>query len=382
MSQPVPHPFLDSIRRRESDRQVRQTSRHLDTGPSPSLSFSDNDYLGLSQHPQVKESAQHAIQEHGIGARAARLLAASYPEYQKLEESLAQWKSTEKALLFSAGYLAPLGVIPAMVGSQDTVVIERNAHACLFDGSKLSQAKIRVFDRYSPEDLSKVLQLTRKLNPEGRILIVAESLHSMEGHFLPLAEIVQLKEQFAAWLLLDEAHAGGICGPQGSGWAAELGLTRNIEIQMGTMGKSLGSSGGFVAASAEIVRHLQNEARTFLFGTALSPALANAAQAALQIVQSKEGEDLRANLKNNIESFRSQRITPLTGPIQPILCNSNQVSLDISRRLAERDIHVPAIRPPTIPEGTARLRISLSARHSPENVTLLCQALNQLLPLN
>jgi 8-amino-7-oxononanoate synthase len=375
-------PFLDAIRTRSLIRQTTQTERHLKNGEAHALSFSDNDYLGLTHHPRVMEAAQNSIQDHGTGARAARLLAPPFPEYEKLEKSLAGWKSTERALLFSAGYLAPLGVIPALAGSQDTVVIERNAHACLFDGARLSNAKIRLFDRHNPTDLSKVLMLTRKLNPQGKILIVAESLHSMDGDLLPLAEIVRWKEEFAAWLLLDEAHAGGLYGPKGSGWAAELGLAGRIEIQMGTMGKALGSSGGFVAASDEIIRHLVNEARTFLFGTALAPASTAAAYAALEIIQSHEGEQLRTKLRENIKTFRSQRLTPLTGPIQSIPCSTNQASLDIFQRLLDNGVHVPAIRPPTVPEGTARLRISLSSRHASEGITKLCQILNHLLPIS
>jgi len=341
------------------------------------LSFSNNDYLGLSQHPRVIQAAKQAIEEHGTGAQAARLLAPNFPEYQKLEETLAGWKSTERALLFSAGYLTPLGVIPSLVSSQDTVIIERNAHSCLYDGARLSNAKIRVFHRRDPQDLSRVLQLTRKLNPHGKILIVTESLHSMDGDFLPLKEVVQLKEEFAAWLLLDEAHAGGIIGPQGSGLAAELGLTALVEVQMGTLGKSLGSSGGFVAASEEIIRHLVNEARTFLFGTAMAPAQAAAALCALQMIRSDDGKHLRTRLGENIGTFRSSREIALPGPIQPIPCSDNQTALTLSQRLSEQEIQVPAIRPPTVPEGTARLRISLSARHSREEILRLGQSLNE-----
>lgn len=372
--------FSDVIRHRHSARLTTHTERRLGNGPPPALSFSDNDYLGLSRHPKVKEAAAQATQRHGTGARAARLLTPNHLEYHDLELSLARWKSSEKALLFSAGYLVPLGVIPSLASSQDTVILERDAHACLFDGARLSHAKIRLFDRRNPQSLVQVLQLTRSLNPQAKILIVAESLHSMDGDFLPLREIVQLKEEFAAWLLLDEAHAGGILGPQGSGLAAELGLTANVDIQMGTLGKALGSSGGFVTASEETIRHLINEARTFLFGTALAPAQAAAALSALRIVESPEGAHWRSKLRENIEVFHSHRKTPCTGPIQPIPCLDNQNTLAISQSLSDRGIQVSAIRPPTVPEGTARLRVSLSARHSREDITRLCEGLNELLP--
>lgn len=373
-------PFLDSIRLRKLAKDGDRATRILESGPDLSLSFADNDYLGLSQNPKVKKAAQQAIEEHGSGARAARLLAGNFSTHRELEESLARWKSTEKSLLFSAGYLAPLGVIPSLVSGSDCILIERNAHACLFDGAKLSSAKIRIFHRKDPGDLAKALELTHKLNPMGKILIVAESLHSMDGDWLPLGEIIQLKEKYGAWLLLDEAHAGGITGPKGAGWAAELNLASRVEIQMGTLGKSLGSAGGFVAASEEMISHLVNEARTFLFGTALAPAQAGAALAALQIILSHEGGELRGKLAENIGIFRAHRPTPQTGPIQPILCADNQSALLASRRLAESGIRVPAIRPPTVPQGGVRLRISLSARHSTGDVMRLGQSLEENLP--
>ena len=381
MSFPSAKPFLEAIRNRHAARRATGTERSLRNGRSDPLSFANNDYLGLSQHPQVVQAAQEAIQRHGTGAQAARLLATNYAEYQELEEALAKWKSAEKALLFSAGYLVPLGVIPSLVSSQDTVVMERNAHACLFDGARLSSAKIRVFNRRDPQDLLKVLQLTRKLSPEGKILIVTESLHSMDGDFLLLKEVVQLKEDFSAWLLLDEAHASGVFGSHGSGLAAELGLTAKVEIQMGTLGKSLGSSGGFIAASEEMIHHLVNEARTFLFGTALAPAQASAALKSLQIIQSQEGGELRAKLRKNIQTFQSFRETTSEGPIQPIPCPDNQTAINMSTHLSEKGVYVPAIRPPTVPEGTARLRVSLSSRHSHEDVTRICNMLQELLPL-
>lgn len=372
--------FLETLHQRNKTRQIQQTNRTLPALRKIPLSFADNDYLGLSQHPEVIKASQQALEQYGAGAKAARLLAPHCVPHQQLEKALARWKSTENALLFAAGYLTPLGVIPSLVAGPDTVVLERNAHACLFDGAKLSSAKIRLFGRQKPEELATILAQTRKLNPEGKILIVAESMHSMDGDLLPLKEVVQLKDEFDAWLLLDEAHAGGVLGPSGIGWAAELGLSSHVDIQMGTLGKALGSSGGFVAGSTEIVHHLMNEARTFLFGTALAPSQAAAALAALQIIQSREGEELRAKLHQNIATFQTNRVATLPGPIQPIPCPDNQTAVNVSRRLADHGMHVPAIRPPTVPEGTARLRVSLSSRQSPDDVKRLCQCLHEFLP--
>jgi len=256
--------------------------------------------------------------------------------------------------------------------------MERQAHACLFDGARLSGARIRLFDRKNMPELKKNLASTRKLSPESRILIMVESLHSMDGDYAPLREIIDLKNEWGAWLLLDEAHAGGICGPAGAGLAAELDLTQQVEIQMGTMGKALGSSGGFVAATEKIIHLLMNEARTFLFGTALAPASVQAAQTSLTILRSPEGDLLRKKLTKNIANFRAAFSPSVFGPIQPVFLGSNQLATEASDQLHNLGFDVPAIRTPTIPKGTARLRISLSARHSDKEIQQLGQALTAL----
>ena len=369
--------FLNEIDSRKAERHHQGRDRSLPQNSAP-ISFSDNDYLGLAKHPAVLLAAQEAIKKHGTSARAARLLAGICPEHQSLESALALWKQSERALLFASGYLTPLGVIPALVGPGDTILLERNAHACLFDGAKLSEARLRLFPRQDMPTLKQMLDSTRKLNPNGKILLVVESLHSMDGDFAPLEEIIRLKSESGAWLLLDEAHAGGICGPEGSGRAAELGLTSLIDLQMGTLGKALGSAGGFIAGQAKIIDHLLNEARTFLFGTALPPASARAALTALSIIQSTEGEQLRQTLRNNINLFRSGSTSTQLGPIHPILCTSNLAATAASHLLKDLGLEVPAIRTPTVPTGTARLRISLSARHSESEIRLLAQSLKKL----
>ena len=368
------HGRLDTL---QQNRERQGSERAFKTQTS-GICFSDNDYLGLSRHERVIGSAQQALRDYGTGARAARLLAGPCPEHRLLEENLAQWKGTESALLFSSGYLTPLGVVPTLVSPGDTVLMERQAHACLFDGARLSGARIRLFDRKNLSELKKNLVSTRKLAPESRILIIVESLHSMDGDFAPLREIIDLKNEWEAWLLLDEAHAGGICGPAGAGLAAELDLIQQVEIQMGTMGKALGSSGGFVAATEKIIHVLMNEARTFLFGTALAPSSVQAAQTSLAILRSPEGDLLRKKLAENITNFRSAFSPSVSGPIQPVLLGSNQLATKASDQLHSLGLDVPAIRTPTIPKGTARLRISLSARHSGMEIQQLSQALMAL----
>ena len=368
------HARIDALQR---NRERQGSVRSLKT-EATGICFSDNDYLGLSRHERVIASAQQALRDYGAGARAARLLAGPSPKHRHLENDLAQWKGTERALLFSSGYLTPLGVVPTLVSPGDTVLMERQAHACLFDGARLSGARIRLFDRKNMTELKKNLVSTRKLAPASRILIMVESLHSMDGDYAPLREIIDLKNEWGAWLLLDEAHAGGICGPSGAGLAAELDLTHQVEIQMGTMGKALGSSGGFVAATEKIIHFLMNEARTFLFGTALAPSSVQAAQTSLTILRSPEGDLLRKKLAKNIANFRAAFSPSVFGPIQPVFLGSNQLAKKASDQLHSLGLDVPAIRTPTIPKGTARLRISLSARHSEKEIQQLGQALTAL----
>lgn len=363
--------------RTEESRRARLAQGTQRTLPklTAGVSFADNDYLGLSRDPRVAEAAIRALRDSGTGARAARHLAGICREHTDLEKALAEWKGTEAALVFASGYQTPLGVIPSLMSPKDTVLLERNAHACLFDGTKLSGARLRLFSRNDPASLEEVLTSTQKLNPQGKILLVVESLHSMDGDFAELSTLVKLKNKFQAWLLLDEAHASGVVGPQGAGWAAKQGLAHEVDIHMGTLGKSLGSSGGFVAASASLVGHFLNEARTFLFGTAPAPAAMAAAQQALEIVRSSEGENLRGCLHQNIRLHASRHPGSQKGPIQPRLFRTNDAVIRARDFLRSRGIEVAAIRPPTVPEGTARLRLSLSARHTEQEIHHLADEL-------
>ena len=370
-------PWMSSVEQAGKIRTLQGTQRALPHPVAP-LSFSDNDYLGLAREPRVAEAAIRAIWESGTGARAARHLAGPCPEHTSLEKSLAEWKGTEAALVFASGYQTPLGIIPSLVTAKDTVLLERSAHACLFDGARLSAARLRLFTRNDSDSLMEMLTSSQKLNPKGKILIIAESLHSMDGDFLDLKSVVTLKNRFGAWLILDEAHAGGVTGPHGAGWAAEQGLAEEVDVQMGTLGKALGSSGGFVAARSPVIDHFLNEARTFLFGTAPAPAAMAAAGQALGIVRSAEGTNLRAKLQENIRLFSEGQVDPKKGPIQTLICQSNNRTLQARDSLRTDGIEVAAIRPPTVPENTARLRINLSARHSKPEINRLLQGLTRL----
>lgn len=280
--------------------------------------------------------------------------------------------------MFASGYQTPLGVIPSLVGPKDTVLLERNAHACLFDGARLSGARLRLFLRNDSISLEEALVSAQNLNPEGKVLIVAESLHSMDGDFADLSALVKLKGKYGAWLLLDEAHANGVVGPEGAGWAAEKNLSGEVDIHMGTFGKSLGSSGGFVATRSSVIDHFLNEARTFLFGTAPSPASVAAAGEALQVVRSAEGEKLRARLRENIRLFSTWAKDSRVGPIQVRMGKSNAAVMQARDFFRSQGIEVAAIRPPTVPENKPRLRISLSARHTEQDMAKLADALRRL----
>ncbi len=264
------------------------------------VNFASNDYLGLSQHPSVKEAAKAAIDRYGVGAGASRLVTGSQSPHAEFEEEIAAFKGTEKALLFSTGYAAAIGAISSLVGPGDVIILDKLSHACLIDGAKLSGALLRVFPHNNLTKLKHHLAWAQRTHPEGKILIATESVFSMDGDCGDLAPIVELKNEFRALLLVDEAHATGVIGPQGSGLVNALGLTQQVDIQMGTLSKALGVSGGFICGSQTVIEILVNTARSFIYSTALPAACAAAGSAALRILGTGEGEKLRSRLRSNI----------------------------------------------------------------------------------
>ena len=280
-------------------------------------------------------------------------------------------------MVFSTGVAAATGTIPALVGRGDVVILDKLAHACLIDGAHASGAKMRVFPHNDLAKLESHLKWARQTHPEGRMLIVTESVFSMDGDLAPLREILELKECHGAILLLDEAHAVGVRGSGAQGLAGELGLADRIEIQMGTLGKALGVSGGYIAGSRTLIDFLINRARSFIFSTAPSPAVAAASRASLRIVQSAEGEALRARLRKNIALLSSLLGTARAeSAIIPLILGSEERALEEAARLFETGFFVPAIRYPTVPKNTARLRITLSAAHTPDQIRGLTRAMS------
>jgi len=369
--------------------------RRVDSAPGPRitiggknfLNFSSNDYLGLANHPALKEAAIKAVEKFGAGAGASRLICGSLAPFHELEETLARFKGTGAALTFSTGYATALGTIPALVGKGDIIIIDKLVHACIVDAAKLSGAKLRIFDHNDLKDLEKILEWAGARpgtqNPEPRVLIVTESIFSMDGDAAPLREIVALKEKYGAWLMVDEAHATGLYGKNRRGLAEQLGVNGRIEIQMGTLGKAFGASGGYICGSRTLIDFLVNRARSFIFSTAPVPAAAAAATAGIRLVQSAGGRALNKKLWARITEFQSATHSPqsvIPGAINPLLIGDETKAMDLASQLRELNIFIPAIRYPTVARGAARLRITLTAAHSTKDVTGLLVALKTLNP--
>ncbi|MEO7166167.1 MAG: 8-amino-7-oxononanoate synthase [Spartobacteria bacterium] len=379
---------LEALRARSLHRKLRE----IGTAQGPEvqivgrqlINFSSNDYLGLAADPILRAAATAAIAEFGVGAGSSRLISGTQSPHVALEAALARWKRTAAAISFSSGYAAAVGTLPALASRQDVVILDKLSHASLIDGARLSGATIRVFPHNHLGKLESHLNWAQREHPEARLVVVTESVFSMDGDRAPLRELVELKKRFQACLLLDEAHAIGVVGPHGRGLAAELGLEQEIDLQMGTLSKSLGVSGGYVCGSRSLIDWLINRARSFIFSTAPPPALAAAATAAIQFLASAEGEERRKILWKRIVQLRKK--LPESGAafgkpgaaIIPWLVGDEQRALDLARSLQEEGFFVPAIRFPTVARGAARLRITLSAAHSEAQIDSLGEAISRL----
>jgi len=360
--------------------------RPLEAGTGPLITrdgrtlhnFASNDYLGLANHPDLTDSFVDGLRRFGTGAGASRLITGSLPPHHALEAELASAKEAQAALLFSSGFATALGTLPAIAGKGDTIVLDKLCHACLIDGAKLSGANLRVFPHNDLAKLARLLRSTRDRAPAGaRIVIVTEAVFSMDGDLCPLREIIDLKQRHGALLLLDEAHAFGVMGPTGMGLAEELGVQEQVDFQMSTLSKAAGLAGGYLAASRDFIDLLVNRARSFVYSTAPPPALAHAARTSLRLIRSADGAARREQLARHARWLRqmTHREGNPPSPIMPIQLGSNEAALAAAAGLEEAGFFVPAIRYPTVPRGTARLRVSLSAAHTPEAVAELAIAL-------
>ena len=351
------------------------------------LNFSSNDYLGLANDPILKEAAIKAVEKFGAGSGASRLICDSLAPHHELEETLANFKGAEAALCFSTGYATAIGTICALLGKDDVIVLDKLVHACIVDAARLSGTKIRIFAHNDLEDLEKILKWTttnsRHPSPATRhTLIVTESIFSMDGDAAPLREIVALKEKYGAWLMVDEAHATGLYGKNRRGLAEESGVSEQIEIQMGTLGKAVGASGGYICGSRLLIDFLVNRARSFIFSTAPVPAAAAAATAGIRLIQSSEGERRRKLLWTRVVELKSKignRESEIPSAIIPILIGDETRAMATSAALREQGIFVPAIRYPTVARGKARLRVTVTATHTTEEINLFVATLNEIL---
>lgn len=348
------------------------------------INFSSNDYLGLAADSLLAEAAIDAIREFGVGSGASRLVCGTQPPHTRLERALAEWKQTDAALAFPSGYAAALGTLGALAGPHDVLILDKLCHASLIDGARLSGAILRVFPHNHIGRLESQLAWARDRHPEARVIVVTESVFSMDGDLAPLRDIVELKKTHRAMLLLDEAHAIGVLGGNGRGLAHDLGLSREIDIQLGTLSKALGVSGGYVCGSQPLIDLLINRARSLIYTTAPPPSLAAAATAAVGHLASPAGEERRALLWRNIRHFIADappafpRAALTRSAIAPLIIGGEQEALDAARWLRARGFLLPAIRFPTVPRGTARLRVTLSASHTPDQIAALCAALVRL----
>ena len=384
---------LESIRDAGLFRELRRVDSaqgpRIEMGGRTFLNFSSNDYLGFANHPALKEAAVKAVEKFGAGAGASRLICGSMAPHHELEEALAQFKRTGAALTFSTGYAAALGTICSLVGKDDIIVLDRLVHASIVDAARLSGAKLRVFTHNDPDDLESKLKWaadvqSAKRKVQGRtprILIVTESVFSMDGDLAPLRNIVELKDRYGAWLMIDEAHATGLFGATGCGLAEACEIADRIEVQMGTLGKAIGASGGYVCGSRSLIDLLINRARSFVFSTAPVPAAAAMARAGIGLLLSSEGEQRRAAAWALIDQLKNAlvggpwKLPVIQSAIVPIIIGAEVETVAAATRLRERGIFAPAIRYPTVARGKARLRLTVTASHTTDDIRQLAACL-------
>lgn len=342
------------------------------------INFSSNNYLGLANNALVKKAAGDAVERFGAGASASRLISGTMTIHQELEQKLAEFKHAQASLVFPTGYQANIGIITSLVGKDDVVIIDRLCHASLVDAARLSGAKLLVYQHGDGERLKQLLQ---RCSSYRKKLVVTDGVFSMDGDIAPLKEISKLCLHHDAYLLVDDAHGTGILGEQGSGCLEMYGVEDDSIIMMGTLSKALGSQGGFVAGSHELIQLLINKARSFIYTTALAPSACGAALKSVELVKTEPWR--RKNLVHKSQRLRSQLrslgFNTLNSQTQiiPILIGEVEDTLKVAARLLEYGIFCPAIRPPTVPRGQARLRISLMSEHTDDDLNHLISLLKE-----
>jgi 8-amino-7-oxononanoate synthase len=381
---------LEALRVRSLDRHLREIcsaqEAEIETGGRRLVNFSSNNYLGLANDPRLREAAIAAISEFGVGGGASRLISGTQSPHLRLESALAKWKGTEAAVCFSSGYAAALGTIPALMTKGEIILLDKLCHASLIDGAKLSGAILRVFPHNHLGKLENHLQWSQREHAGKRILIVTESVFSMDGDRAPLRELMELKKRFGALLLLDEAHAVGVIGPNGRGLAAAENVSEDVDVQMGTLSKALGTSGGYICGCRNLIDWLINRARSFIYSTAPPPAIVAAALAAVDFLASPEGEERRLLLSKRIRLMQeflprselNKTNSDAYSAIFPWIVGDEQAAIDLASALQTEGFFVPAIRYPTVAKGVARLRITVTAAHEEDQIRALCEAIRKM----
>lgn len=372
---------LADIRSRNLYRQLKRVDGEQDAtvvlNGREVLNLSSNNYLGLANHSALKEAAREALDRYGCGSGASRLISGNMTAHEELEQRLARFKGTEAALVFNSGYQANVGIIATLVEKGDVVLSDQLNHASIIDGCRLSRATVSV---YRHCDMDHLEGLLKKAPAKARKLIATESVFSMDGDIAPLRELVEMAERHGAMVMVDEAHATGVRGPNGAGVVAEMGLGDRVLVQMGTLGKALGAFGAYIAGSTALKDLLINRARSFIFTTSLPPVVLAMAGAAVDLVE-KEPER-QCTLRRNTERLRSG-LEPLgytvggSTQIIPVMVGEEQPCMELAARLLDSGFYVQGIRPPTVPPGTSRLRVTTMATHTAEQMEQALDAFTQ-----
>jgi 8-amino-7-oxononanoate synthase len=400
------HPFevLEAGLAELESRALTRRRRVADTPCAPRIridgrdliAFASNDYLGLANHPRLIEAIADGARRYGAGSGGSHLLGGHSRAHVQLEDDLADYAGgfarEPRALSFSTGYMANMAILTALAGRGATLYSDALNHASLIDGARLSRADVRIYPHGDAAALGAMLDQDRS---GGVKVIVTDAVFSMDGDIAPLAELVVLAEKHQAWLVVDDAHGFGVHGEDGAGTVAALGLRSSLLVYMGTLGKAAGVAGAFVVAEAAVIEWMIQRARTYIFTTAAAPAMAHAASASVALMRGDEGHARRARLRGHIDTmqavvaqitkshalsgqiaqFNAAPMCVSTTAVQPIVVGANEAALGLAETLLEYGFWVPAIRPPTVPPGTARLRLSLSAAHETEDIERLSAAL-------
>ncbi len=351
---------------------------------SDCLLLCSNNYLGLADHPLLIDAACRASRDFGVGSGASRLVSGSMSLHHRLEDAIAEFKGTETALLFNNGYAANCGIIQGLFGPDDVIFSDSLNHASIIDGCRLSGARVEIYPHNDMQALEEKLS-EAACNRRGRWLIVSDGVFSMDGDLVPIESLVELKERYEAWLMIDDAHGGGVLGDRGRGTAEHFGCLSQIDLQMGTFGKAFGSFGAYLAASRSVIDLLINRARSFIYSTSLPPGVVAANLAALKLVDSAEGKIRRRQLEENRRLFvdRLQEagldVCGSSTQIVPILTREPQPTMDAAARLLDRGICLSGIRPPTVPVGRCRLRATLMSEHKPQEIVAAADSIVGLL---